>query len=64
MAVEKPGMEGLKSSLVIPPTSVVDRVLKELFQNGMFFISTKGARLNNRKLHPETTSISRNEKHI
>ncbi|KAI4368913.1 hypothetical protein MLD38_017416 [Melastoma candidum] len=34
VSVEKPGMEGLKSSLVIPPMSVVDRILKELFQNG------------------------------
>ncbi|XP_048136040.1 rab3 GTPase-activating protein catalytic subunit isoform X5 [Rhodamnia argentea] len=34
VSVEKPGMDNLKSSMVVPPPSVVDRLLKELFQDG------------------------------
>lgn len=35
VSVEKPGMDNLKSSMVVPPPSVVDRLLKELFQDGV-----------------------------
>ncbi|XP_048136041.1 rab3 GTPase-activating protein catalytic subunit isoform X6 [Rhodamnia argentea] len=35
VSVEKPGMDNLKSSMVVPPPSVVDRLLKELFQDAI-----------------------------
>lgn len=34
LAVENPGSDNLKSSSVIPPPTVTDRVLKELFHEG------------------------------
>ena len=34
VAVENPGSDNLKSSMVIPPPTVRDRVLKELFHEG------------------------------
>ena len=41
LAVENPGSDNLKSSMVIPPPSVLDRVLKDLFREGTFFHFTK-----------------------
>lgn len=35
LAVENPGSDNVKSSSVIPPPTVIDRVLKELFQEGI-----------------------------
>ncbi|PON59887.1 Rab3 GTPase-activating protein catalytic subunit [Parasponia andersonii] len=34
VSVESPGSENVKSSSIIPPPTVIDRVLKELFQEG------------------------------
>lgn len=34
LIVENPGSDNLKSSMVIPPPTVIDRVLKELFHEG------------------------------
>ncbi|KAK9940853.1 hypothetical protein M0R45_017493 [Rubus argutus] len=34
VSVENPGSDNLKSSMVIPPPTVIDRVLKELFHEG------------------------------
>lgn len=35
LAVENPGSDNLKSSMVVPPPTVIDRVLKELFHEGI-----------------------------
>lgn len=35
LAVENPGSDNLKSSTVVPPPTVIDRVLKELFHEGI-----------------------------
>ncbi|XP_008235159.1 PREDICTED: rab3 GTPase-activating protein catalytic subunit isoform X2 [Prunus mume] len=37
VSVENPGSDNLKSSMVIPPPTVIDRVLKELFHDGARF---------------------------
>lgn len=37
-AVEKTGSDALKSSMVIPPPTVLDRVLKDLFHEGIHFL--------------------------
>ncbi|XP_031745160.1 rab3 GTPase-activating protein catalytic subunit isoform X2 [Cucumis sativus] len=37
VSVENPGSDNLKSSTVVPPPTVVDRVLKELFHEGKKF---------------------------
>lgn len=42
MAVEKSSTDGLKPSMVIPPLTVVDRVLKELFQDGILSLTLVG----------------------
>ncbi|XP_004294786.1 PREDICTED: rab3 GTPase-activating protein catalytic subunit [Fragaria vesca subsp. vesca] len=39
VSVENPGSDHLKSSMVIPPPTVIDRVLKELFHDGARFRS-------------------------
>lgn len=42
VAVEKSSTDGLKPSMVIPPLTVVDRVLKELFQDGILSLTLVG----------------------
>lgn len=37
VSVENPGSDNLKSSMVVPPPTVIDRVLKELFHEGKKF---------------------------
>ncbi|XVF46202.1 hypothetical protein PTKIN_Ptkin03bG0008600 [Pterospermum kingtungense] len=37
VSVENPGSDNLKSSMVIPPPTVLDRVLKDLFHEGLKF---------------------------
>lgn len=37
-AVENPGSDNLKSSMVIPSPAVRDRVLKDLFHEGTFYL--------------------------
>ncbi|XP_062015317.1 uncharacterized protein LOC133731891 isoform X1 [Rosa rugosa] len=39
VSVENPGSDNLNSSMVIPPPTVIDRVLKELFHDGAQFPS-------------------------
>ncbi|KAJ4840509.1 hypothetical protein Tsubulata_000446 [Turnera subulata] len=34
VSVEKPGLDNIKSSMIVPPPTVLDRVLKELFHEG------------------------------
>ena len=34
LAVENPGSDNFKSSTAVPPPTVIDRVLKELFHEG------------------------------
>jgi Rab3 GTPase-activating protein catalytic subunit len=35
VSVENPSSENLKTSVVIPPPSVLDRVIKDLFREGI-----------------------------
>ncbi|KAM0999158.1 hypothetical protein ACFX13_006038 [Malus domestica] len=43
VSVENPGSDNLKSSMVIPPPTVIDRVLKELFHDGARFLDVAAA---------------------
>lgn len=37
VSVENTGPDNLKTSMIIPPPTVIDRVLKELFHEGTFY---------------------------
>uniref|UniRef100_A0A2P2M4T3 Rab3 GTPase-activating protein catalytic subunit isoform X1 n=1 Tax=Rhizophora mucronata TaxID=61149 RepID=A0A2P2M4T3_RHIMU len=43
VSAENPGSDNLKSSLVVPPPTVLDRVFKDLFHKGPFFFSSSHA---------------------
>uniref|UniRef100_A0A2P2M4R8 Rab3 GTPase-activating protein catalytic subunit isoform X2 n=1 Tax=Rhizophora mucronata TaxID=61149 RepID=A0A2P2M4R8_RHIMU len=49
VSAENPGSDNLKSSLVVPPPTVLDRVFKDLFHKGSAFPDfTKGEHKNSR----------------
>lgn len=37
-AVENPGSDNIKSSMIVPPPTVLDRVFKDLFHEGTHFV--------------------------
>ena len=37
-AVENPGSDNLKSLMIVPPPTVLDRVFKDLFHEGAYFV--------------------------
>lgn len=38
VTAENPGSDNLKSSMVIPSPTIIDRVLKDLFHEGTFYL--------------------------